>query len=914
MPRNRKSIKSIQMLSEEEKHAIDAYLASNPDLKKKMESLKGVFRKHFCFGEEEIKLYIYNICKTQERETISALNDLYEQFAANDVAEFNHDSRCTQARGIIDDTIDLFLNDIKGIGADFVDILREAKRQNIDPFKLAIKTNMRTATIDKFTSSLEALSQHKYYDINTGKEDELLSKAEVKEVIEQCASLACNASSEAIQEILNLLNGLFYDKTQKAYIYDVHEIIKSAPSILLTPPETIDMAISLIQEFKGLDKAEMLYRIKVSPTIVTVNFEKVFKCNDAMVETIDAIVKSKGRKDLTPEQKKSGYAHTIADKFTFDINHLTQIEKLKLENFKQTGEILTKYLGSDNAITCLQNMTVLNAPPEFLEYMLASLVQEEKASGINLRSLFVESPYRALTKIDLKEDEAQGKQGSSVPEYTKGKKEEIVIKEFPSVFVSEQDYEKIKKRVGNKNLGLTQDLLEKMKKFEEERQARLKAEAEEAQRRLAEERRLKREAEKEKKRLSRRQARRNESSFTARSMSVAIETTPSISEKAPELSLEEKRKARIATAKAAIESLEPLPAVPVLHDVFRGLYTPIIKGFEANGYYPKLPKLHKILSSFESLIVGQNMAQDVHQQIMVASSRLHNLVYNDEKDEPREIYSVLQQRGVTGRTIIEEMCDTANALIIKCKGTDSYVSDAVRAINNSVDRKQKDFFSKTPSVNDNMILKHDDLRQCYQEYALRVDDLADDYFGTDFVHEFYNENLQQHITLLANYIKEPINPQTYNCMEMSLYVNDYFDAILDMLIESGFVLTRTTLAQLKPTDAEEIAFLAKALQEQAAAGGNALTVNAGLCDDHGIDPQLIAKICSTCNNVHSIVGKIRNLDANFLGETETLQIFYDRSKHGSSYIEVQKGDPDYSGIPAMVYFPNLYQGDEDEGE
>lgn len=914
MPRIKKSIKAIQMMTDEEKRAIDAYLLANPDLKKKMEGLKKVFQKHFCFGEEEIKLYIYNICKTMESKAISALNDLYEQFAKNDIEGYDKKSRCAQARAVIDDSIDLFLNDSKGISEDFIDILREAKRNNIDPFKLAIKTNMRNLTVEKFETSLEALVQHKYYDINTGKEEALLSQAELKSVVEQCASIACGANAEAIQEILNLLNGLFYDKEKKAYTYDVREIIKSAPSVLLTPPETMELAISFIQEFKGLDKAEMLYRIKESPTIVTVNFEKIFKCNDALVSAINDMVKSKDYQKRTPEQKKNTYAHSIADKFTFDITHLTQIEKLRLENFKATGEILTKYLGADNAITCMQNMSVLSAPPELLEYMLASFVQEEKTNGINLRALFVESPHRALNKLEVKEDEIESKGKDSAPEFSKGKREKIEIKDFPSIFVSEQEFANIKKRAGNKNLGISQELLDRMKKFEQERQARLAAEAEEAQRRYAEERRLKREAEKEKKRMSRRQSRRNESSYRTSTIAEKIENTDAVVIPAPIVSLEEKRKERIAKAKAAIASLEPLPAAPVLHDVFRGLYTPIIKGFEANGYYPKLPKLHKILSSYESLIVGQNMAFGVHTQIMVASCRLHDLVYNDETGTPKTVYNALQQRGITGRTVIEELCDTANALVIKCKGTDSYVSDAVRGVNNSTDRKQKDFFSKNPSVNDNMILKHEDLLQCYQEYALRVDDLADEYFGTDFVHEFYNENLQNHITLLAEYLKEPLNPQSYNCMEMSLYVNDYLDAILDMLIEEGLVLTKTTLSMLKPTDPESIAFVTKALKEQAAAGGNALTINVGRCDEHGIDPQLVAKICSTCNNVHSITPKIRNLDANFIPESETLQIYYNRDRNGSSYIEVQKGDPDYSGIPAMVYFPSLYQGDETEGE
>jgi len=59
------------------------------------------------------------------------------------------------------------------------------------------------------------------------------------------------------------------------------------------------------------------------------------------------------------------------------------------------------------------------------------------------------------------------------------------------------------------------------------------------------------------------------------------------------------------------------------------------------------------------------------------------------------------------------------------------------------------------------------------------------------------------------------------------------------------------------------------------------------------------------NKAYEVSQRAAGMQVDFNRETEEMYIYYNDKDNGKYYIQVQKGDPDYSGAPAMVYFPDL---------
>ena len=429
MARIKRTLTSIRNITIQEQEAIKELLASNAKFKSATEEIRKIFATHFCFDQDEIELFINNICEKSNEQLLATLQEVYEAFVKNDIEGYNREERRDYARGVVDNTIAVFTKENNNVKEEFIDVLREAKSLGVDPFKFAIKTNIQGASLEKFQTSLEALMLEKYYS-KKGQPKELFTQAEAKEVIEQCASLAYNLNAQSVQEILNVLNELLYDKKTNTFVYDPLEIVKAAPSILLAKSKEIEDAIDMLKlcnsnESSNDINVQLLMRIKASPSLLLINSNIVSDVNISLAEEIEKLISKKTYAERSKSEKTPhNYAVAISDEFTLDINHLTQIEKVNVKNLSPISEILERYLGIDNAVTCMQNMSVISSDPSMLEFMLASLVIEEEGNKLPLRDYFVRNPYPFLAKAQQEQTRTESENENAITIERTKKKED----------------------------------------------------------------------------------------------------------------------------------------------------------------------------------------------------------------------------------------------------------------------------------------------------------------------------------------------------------------------------------------------------------------------------------------------------------------------------------------------------------
>ncbi len=912
MPKITKTLNNLDMPTEEELQIIDEYVNSKPEVKKMVDSLKDIMSQHFCFGTEEIKVYIYNICKDLEDKTVQDFNALYTAFAENDIKTFDSDERKGIARGIINDSIALYKSENAKISEEFIEVLEEARSRNIDPFKLAIKTNMKTASVEKFSNTIYALAEKKYVDSNAKTEESLLKGAELNEVLEQCASLAFKATEDAVSQILSLLNGLFWNEEKQGYTYDVREIIRSAPSILLSKPEDIAETIGMLELFYAEDgKEALLARIKRSPSLLTINFTKVSKFGKVYASAIEKIVAQK--KEKTSTQKNTAvYAQEISDKFIMNIDHLTQIEKLKLEHIEEISEILTKYLGEDNAVTCMQNMTVLYSNPAFLECMLASIVQEEGLTGsTELRQYFVKNPYSALTKVEISAEQSvrRGDQEADNIEFKKAEKEKVEIKAFPNVFITNTELEKIKKRAGNRNTGLTQDLLEKMKKTAEEAERKAREEAERIAREQSEadalrrqtrndERRRKKEEERMRKRLAR------SGGGVQNQQPTLVQPQPSLS--SAELTLEERQEIR----RGKIKLPAPLSENYNKKDVLRILYAPIIDAFTDNGFYPKnFRGFNEMCKAYENLVEGLEVSRSTYNSICTLNAHLKALTYDFiSQDKYSNLLDRIVKVDTNGQCELSKIIDEAQTVLNTAQENEKYYSRAMKAMNDCV-KRSKDGLIEEINTEENLFLKYITFRTNLASYIDSLEDTAEEFFGKEYEKIFFNKEREGALQNIVNLIQENLNPKSYNALIIDIYTNDYFKIIFDELFNKE-ILSVTDETEKNSRGTESV------VKRQ-------IRISATKCTAVGIDRDLVLKFCELYKNLnHFALFKCDKLGI-FIEEGNVLNFTYkDDKKSGElQYMDIAPNSDKYTGLPPLALFSSLRQeytvknnNDEGDGE
>lgn len=833
MPKIKRTLTNTEIYSEVDRKVIDEFINSDSEVFGKVEKLKSIFAKHCKFSEEEIKFFIYNICQALDKKAVADFEYLFNQFAENDVKDFNEEKRRAYARGIVDDAIALYLSDSEKISDDFDEVLRIAKGYNIDPFKLAIKSNMRALTVEKFYDSINALTKEKYKDYFTHEESTLVEKDDVKTLIDKCALLASNASKENVKQILSLFNMFFYDKEEGAYVYNVKEIIKSAPSILLADPENVLQVMTTL-EMMDMSIDARRKRIKLSPTILTVKMDKIDLIYKGVKEEIDYILSRKNPDTLTDEQKLKSYSANLASNLAYNINNFSELNSVIVENLHETAEVLCKYLGEDNALNCIQNKVVLNANPKYLELLFATISREHGENADEFFSLFINSPYGYIKqqspKYNFKVEEPQ--EGIERTE-----KQPIVISDFPEIFVSDTEFQAIELNAKRLGFKVTQKFLDDMRKqaeankreqeealarkLEEEKQLRRQQEEEARARNLAkkearkaerlakeaEEKRLKEEAEQRKLReMEEARARRAEKERLAlvakeqEKLNAQARKAQQIAERErlarEQKEREEREKAeRIerekAYAKLQQERLSKIQKPKEIDediefnysDAFELLYGPIIDAFNVCGYKTKLPPFDDIQASIKTLCDYIEISGNLNDEIMAFSRHLHAILYDDETNSVRSCSKSLNKDELyyIGHTMLD--------LITRTVETDKSFDQVIRQL--QIADTDSDLFNgilptrskKTDNKKYTSIFARSNLIfTCISKYIRELENNAEKCFSDqyfDVIFDGIRKAMRDDYNEFAN--EKCLDACFCNLLMYRLYVNDYIVKVLEQL-------------------------------------------------------------------------------------------------------------------------------------
>ncbi len=709
MARVKRTLTAIKNMTEEERGAVKELIASDEKFKKATEEIKKIFASHFCFDEDEIELFISNICEGMDEQLVSTLQDVYEEFVKNDITGFDREERRELARGLVDNTLIVFAKENNALKEEFISVLREAKALKVDPFKLAIKTNIQSANLEKFQSSLEALMVEKYYGPK-GEYRELFTEGETRAALERCASIAYDVNAETLQQIMNVLNDLMFDKQTNSFVYDPRSLIKDVPSLLLAKPKDIENAIEMLKlcnDYK-MDKA-LLKRIKASPSLLLVHPNIISNVNKVLTEEIEKLVNKKPYAERTKAEKNPhSFAVELSDKFTLDINHLTQIEKMKPENFGNISAILEHYLGIDNAVTCMQNMNVLSSDPSMLEFMLATLVREETNSNLPLRDYFVLNPYPFLAKAQ--QEQNIGGNGGEEDGITieRTKKKEIVVKKLPEISLTDEEYLRLQNKVNKTNRGLTIKNLAKIKEIEEEKRkeaARQEKERAEEEKRNLEALRAARREEKK--------AKKEKKKGRSTTQAPIVASAPQKPEKT-EPSLEEKQALR--RSKLVFPQHQDVPVEKALEEYF----LPIIDGFIKNGYYYKSPSLSSVTSSLKTYLAYKNPIEGIYEQITDLRDRMINILYDRKAETSPTWLKDLFTVQPNNKTTIENLMENISLLMDVSDKKHDVLKLASSQLIKSGNSRELRVFNPIVSTSYPSVLQANELINNYDEYIQAV--------------------------------------------------------------------------------------------------------------------------------------------------------------------------------------------------
>lgn len=928
---------SLNILDENElsAQAILRNIQKNDVLKNSVSKLQHIFRKHFFFSENEINLYICNICRESDVKAVSELERFFTEFVENDNLntklklgndnfstgedlQFLKAKRHNMAKSMVHDTLDLYFAESNMLSQEFSDVLKEAKRLNIDPYRFAIKSNLKNATAERFENCLSALIEHKYTDKNTNEQHELFRSEELKDIFDQCASIACRINKENIENLLDVLNDFFYDAEIKAYVYDVRDIIKSVPSILLTSPAKMETTIEMLELSLSCENAscktkkDLLDRIKASPSILTVDFEKVMDFEHNLSKNIEKLILAKPFTQRTKEEKNTtSYAEKIAETFAFDINHLTQIGKMKTKDFEKTASVLQKFLGEDNAITCLQNMTILTTPPEFLEYYLAVMTKEEELSKVNLRQYFVESPYSALTKIEFGEMNGLfGRTEKNTEHDFKREKKEITVKNMPKVSISNVELEKLQKGINNKNKNLVQELLIKMKDAETER---LKKEAQERKERILKEKNEK----KEKKALLKQQEKEK---YKLRHISQAqTDNTITVTLEMPKTETVEEAQARHRNKIPAID-----PAIlddVTVRDYFRVIYEPIINAFQANGYYPKdIPNFNKVCSAYEKMIDALNNSLDTREHIKSLVNVLKNVTKPILKMNSNTLSNLKEQCSYDyTMTNLQYIINTARLAFNQTEANERTFNNAVKLLNKTDkyanaktgESNKRAFFTNPVNEDVNFLARNEQMNNNFKEYITALEQKAEAFFGESYADIFYPDFLQDQKKYLDNFFMTVCTPNAFNSYELEAYGQEYMCKVALDLMKKGII--KDNMKAYKLQKAAEGKLLKSEISEPPIAH---FTIYESECAKYGFEREEIIDFIELTFKINdALINKLTEISYfvkdnvrkdKETGSTETLntiKLFY--KENPPTYIDVPLESKDSLGMPPSYIFPDL---------
>lgn len=729
-----------------EKEEIKKFIKDNPQIKERVDKIQKVLKEKFYLSETEVENYILKICEDESEKDIFFFQDIFEEFEKNDVGSFDADERKKQARNIIFDVYDLYKSQTRKVGEDFIDCMREAKRLGIDPFRFAIKTNIEKANGDKFQQTLDSLTAEydaMYFKKNSAKNETeiLFSHDETKAILEQCMTLAMRLNCDLVEYVLLTLSDLAYDKKKGVFYADVREFIRKAPSILLANPLSIESTISKLKNYYekiGKTQEDLVQRVLQSPSVLCADSKDIDSTIDLLAKNYQSLISQ------LPEKIRRGKdARVMAEAFAYDVTNLSQIKSLKTESFGKMQEILIKYLGAENALTCFQNMEILNKAPEIVEYALA--VISTSPNSKDLREKFVKSPN---TFMEEKKDFSQN---NSDIEGGVGTERKIFFankETLPDVNLSKEEMENLKNKVSKKDLKTLQEKID----AEKERLAELQRKYEEEKRRRREEKKAREKAEKEKRRADRK-------ANKDKKPSQIIVNAQNLSEQEdkPQLSYEEKMRKRLSylwpPKKGKLKSGE------VPHKDFENIYEPIFNVLDRCGIELDLPKykdVKEIFKKYDSLAVDSMVAS----QLSILYGQFFKSLLSEGVETP--IISLLSstedneiRKMFTMASNIKDSTGNSDKYLMKVKETDTladlfikYADGAYRATKDVQDRlfdlvDKTNEISQEPKNSENITVNFRLVERFLKNYIKECDKQLIDLIGQERYDQYFDEDTKK---------------------------------------------------------------------------------------------------------------------------------------------------------------------------
>lgn len=414
------------------------FIEKNVNVKAKISELSSILSK-LSFTDSDIASVVDKICSQGKvkvfYEIVDVLNDLYFK---DKIFEPNHKNA---VKRIILDTIDLYEDDAEFISREIKNVLILAKKKGISPYKIAIKTNIRISTVEKFEQTLEALTKEKY-NLTSTEKTELFSEEETKIILEQCASIACRVNAENLKNIIDLLRTLSFDKETKTYIFSVKEILTQVPSLMGAGAKRIESSITLLNmvcDVQGKDsKKEIMLNIKENPSILLINGDKINDIGN-ICEKVLFFLTNKLDKSLNNSKFMKSFNYMKLQKFIYNLDNLNSLNRTDEKTLVTKAEILEKFLGTQNAINCFLNNHIFLCDIHNLKFVLSYLAKVDKKNKNNdLKKAFVENPSKFLTSFlydyDIDENEKQKSNLLNKQNKTRAKKPlNLCYNDFPNL-------------------------------------------------------------------------------------------------------------------------------------------------------------------------------------------------------------------------------------------------------------------------------------------------------------------------------------------------------------------------------------------------------------------------------------------------------------------------------------------------
>lgn len=432
----------MKRLSDEE---FDKLLQDNEMIRLATGELEEIFRNNFCLTEREIGDTIREIVSNFDEYLVLKLTDIFQKFVDNDIENFDKAKRNKFAKRTIKYCLELYHDNSEFIIENFLDVIKQSRALNIDPFKIAIKGNLKNATVKTFNDSLVALFESKYEDLLTGEKTQLLELREVKEVIEQCTSLVAGINEKRVQNVLDVLSAFVYDSQRDSYIVSPRELIKKSYVLLKEPSKNLERNIqNLLDTFvpNRMSKTELVMRIYQSPSILLCSPKKIKEFENILAENILGIIADTSYTDKKLNaREKLEYALKEAEEYCCNLdnyNTINSINKSGFKNIEKIRDILVKNLGANNALKCINKPLVLECEPNLLDCFLSKLAMDESKTGGDYRLFFIENTRKCMEYIV----KGRGAGPSIMGQYRTGNRDHTIAdtKSLPTIKDVENDY------------------------------------------------------------------------------------------------------------------------------------------------------------------------------------------------------------------------------------------------------------------------------------------------------------------------------------------------------------------------------------------------------------------------------------------------------------------------------------------